>query len=94
MGIGLKLKFLHQLKTGPLGSNRRTLQIENIVEKRIQRPAGGNLGVQLAQGPGCDIAGIGEERLPGPFPFPVEGFKILFFKINLAAHPHINAPIR
>ncbi len=51
----------------------------------LQRPAGGNGGIELAQAAGGGVAGVGEDRLSGLLPLAVQSLEIMQVHVDLAA---------
>ena len=64
----------------------RGLHRSHAVEEKVERAAGGDLRIQLLEGAGGGVAGIGEHVLAGFFPLPVEALKTLRRIEDFAAH--------
>ncbi len=85
-GVGAQPPALQGLQDLPVAGEGRPLDLQDFVAVDRQGPAGDDLGVEPAQGPGAGVAGVGKGLLAVLQPLAVELKKGLLGKVDLAAH--------
>ena len=66
-----------------MGSEGLPLRPLDVEHRDVQAAGGGHPGIQLAQGPGGGVPGVGEQGLPPALPLLVQGVEHLFGHIDL-----------
>ena len=79
----LEAQAFQPIQTGAVGVKGGAVPVLDVEQHDVQPPGGGNFGVQLAQGAGGGIAGIGEQGLSLQLPLLVEPGKGLLGHIYL-----------
>ena len=73
MGDHFKALFLQKVQGLQVGAEGLVFRPLDVEDRNVQLPGGGHLGVQLPQGAGGGVPGVGEQGLPPLLPLLVEG---------------------
>ena len=77
-----------------MGAEGLPLHPLDVEHQDVQAAAGRHLGVQLPQGAGGGVAGVGEEGLPPPLPLLIEGVEHLLGHEHLPPHDQPGGGVR
>ena len=94
MGNHFKVLGLQIVQRLQVGAERLPLRPLDVKDRNVQLPGGGHLGVQLPQGPGGGVPGVGKEGLPPSLPLLVEGVEHFLGHIDLPPDNELAGGVR